>query len=47
MDLYDLVKNGTLDYQIVKNHKESWDLETVQQNTNAMITLALKSYSKI
>jgi hypothetical protein len=46
MDLYDLVKNGTMDYRIVKNHKESWDLETVQQNTNAMITLALKTYSK-
>jgi hypothetical protein len=47
MDLYDLVKNGTMDYQIVKNHKESWDLETVEQNTNAMITLALKTYSKV
>jgi hypothetical protein len=47
MDLYDLVKKGTMDYRIVKNHKESWDLETVEQNTNAMITLALKTYSKV
>jgi hypothetical protein len=45
-ELSDLCKNGTTDYSILKRSIESFDLETTKQNTNAMITLALKSYSK-
>jgi hypothetical protein len=45
-ELSDLCKNGTTDYSILKRGIESFDLESTKQNTNAMITLALKSYSK-
>ena len=46
-ELCDLTKKGVMDYEILKHASQSFDLETVQQNTNAMITLALKSYSKV
>lgn len=46
VDLVDLVKVSIGDYEILKSHTQAFDLQTVKDNTNAMITLALKSYSK-
>jgi len=44
--LYSLTKTGVTDVQILKDAITSFDLETTKENTNAMITLALKSFSK-
>jgi hypothetical protein len=46
VDLMDLIKVSTGDYEVLKSHTQTFDLQTVKDNTNAMITLALKSYSK-
>ena len=40
-------KNGTTDIRILKGASETYDLETVKNNTNAMITLALKTFTKL
>jgi hypothetical protein len=45
-ELWDLIKNNQTDKQILKRGIETFDLDTTKQNTNAMITLALKSFSK-
>ena len=45
-ELWDLIKNNQTDKQILKRGFETFDLDTTKQNTNAMITLALKSFSK-
>ena len=45
-ELWDLIKSGQTDKQILKNGIETFDLQTTKNNTNAMITLALKSFSK-
>jgi hypothetical protein len=45
-ELVELVKVGFANVEVIKSHQQNFDLETVKQNTNAMITLALKSYSK-
>jgi hypothetical protein len=45
-ELSELCKKGVLDFPLLKQGIETFDLETTKQNTNAMITLALKSYSK-
>jgi hypothetical protein len=45
-ELYSLTKTSVTDVKILKEAITSFDLETTKQNTNAMITLALKSYSK-
>lgn len=46
VDLVDLVKVSMGDYEVLKSHTQAFDLQTVKDNTNAMITLALKTYSK-
>ena len=45
-ELWDLIKNNQTDKQILKRGFETFDIDTTKQNTNAMITLALKSFSK-
>jgi hypothetical protein len=45
-ELWDLIKKGQTDVEFLKRGHETFDLETTKQNTNAMITLALKSFSK-
>lgn len=45
-ELSELCKKGVLDFPLLKQGIETFDIETTKQNTNAMITLALKSYSK-
>jgi hypothetical protein len=45
-ELWDLIKKGQTDVEVLKRGHETFDLETTKQNTNAMITLALKSFSK-
>lgn len=45
-ELSELCKKGITDKQILKRGIETFDLETTKSNTNAMITLALKSFSK-
>jgi hypothetical protein len=45
-ELSELCKNGVTDYSVLKRGIETFDLDTTKQNTNAMITLALKSFSK-
>ena len=45
-ELWDLIKSGQTDKQILKRGIETFDLQTTKNNTNAMITLALKSFSK-
>jgi hypothetical protein len=45
-ELSELCKKGVLDFPLLKQGIETFDLQTTKQNTNAMITLALKSYSK-
>jgi hypothetical protein len=45
-ELSELCKIGTTDKSILKRSLETYDLQTVTYNTNAMITLALKSFSK-
>jgi hypothetical protein len=46
-ELWDLIKKDRSNIDAIKLGMQVFDLETVKQNTNAMITLALKSYSKI
>jgi hypothetical protein len=45
-ELWDLIKKGETKVDLLKRGIETFDLPTTKQNTNAMITLALKSYSK-
>lgn len=45
-ELSELCKVGVTDKRILKRGLETYDLQTVTYNTNAMITLALKSFSK-
>lgn len=45
-ELWDLIKSGQTEKQILKRGIETFDLQTTKNNTNAMITLALKSFSK-
>jgi len=45
-ELSEICKMGVLDFPLLKQGIETFDLETTKANTNAMITLALKSYSK-
>jgi hypothetical protein len=45
-ELWDLIKSNQTDKQILKRGFETFDIDTTKQNTNAMITLALKSFSK-
>jgi len=45
-ELSEICKMGVLDFTLLKQGIETFDLETTKANTNAMITLALKSYSK-
>jgi hypothetical protein len=45
-ELWSVTKKGVTEYEVLKNALETFDLETTKQNTNAMITLALKSYTK-
>jgi hypothetical protein len=45
-ELSELCKIGTTDKRILKRSLETYDLQTVTYNANAMITLALKSFSK-
>lgn len=45
-ELWYLIKNNQIDKQILKRGFETFDIDTTKQNTNAMITLALKSFSK-
>jgi hypothetical protein len=45
-ELWHLIKNNQTDKQILKRGFETFDIDTTKQNTNAMITLALKSFSK-
>ena len=45
-ELSELCKQGISDKKILKRGIETFDLETTKSNTNAMITLALKSFSK-
>lgn len=45
-ELWDLIKANQTDKQILKRGIEAFDLETTKANANAMITLALKSFSK-
>lgn len=45
-ELWELIKNNQTDKQILKRGFETFDIDTTKQNTNAMITLALKSFSK-
>ena len=48
VELVELINTTNLgEVDIIKSHTQSFDLETVKQNTNAMITLALKTYSKV
>jgi hypothetical protein len=46
-ELWDLIKKDRSNIDAIKLGLQTFDLETVKQNTNSMITLALKSYSKI
>ena len=45
-ELSELCKKGVLDFPLLKRGLETYDIETTKANTNAMITLALKSFSK-
>jgi hypothetical protein len=45
-ELSELCNQGVIDKQILKRGIETFDLETTKANTNAMITLALKTFSK-
>ena len=45
-ELSELCKKGVLDFPLLKQGIETYDIETTKANTNAMITLALKSFSK-
>jgi hypothetical protein len=45
-ELSELCKQGITDKKILKRGIETFDLETTKANINAMITLALKSFSK-
>jgi hypothetical protein len=45
-ELWDLIKQGEKKVDLLKRGIETFDLPTTKQNTNAMITLALKTFSK-
>jgi hypothetical protein len=45
-ELWDLIKQGETKVDLLKRGIETFDLPTTKQNTNAMITLALKTFSK-
>jgi hypothetical protein len=45
-ELSELCKQGISDKKILKRGIETFDLESTKANTNAMITLALKTFSK-
>jgi hypothetical protein len=45
-ELWDLIKQGETKVDLLKSGIETFDLPTTKQNTNAMITLALKTFSK-
>jgi hypothetical protein len=45
-ELWDLIKQGETKVDLLKRGIETFDLPTTKQNTNAMITLALKKFSK-
>jgi hypothetical protein len=45
-ELWDLIKQGETKVDLLKRGIETFDLQTTKQNTNAMITLALKTFSK-
>jgi hypothetical protein len=45
-ELWDLIKQGETKVDLLKRGIDTFDLPTTKQNTNAMITLALKTFSK-
>jgi hypothetical protein len=45
-ELWDLIKQSETKVDLLKRGIETFDLPTTKQNTNAMITLALKTFSK-
>jgi hypothetical protein len=45
-ELWDLIKQGETKVDLLKRGIETFDLPTTKQNTNAMITLSLKTFSK-